>query len=60
MDKLLTILCLVVTQPGRIGQNLLPEILTLSLDLVSPVLNEHKQSAEFSDVTLSLFALFDG
>lgn len=58
MDKLLQMLLLVVEQPGSTTLSLLPAILTVSLDLVQPLLGG--QSADLGDVAVSLFALFDG
>lgn len=59
MDKLLQMLLLVVEQPGSTTLSLLPAILTVSLDLVQPLLGG--QSADLlGDVAVSLFSLFDG
>lgn len=58
MDKLLQMLLLVVEQPGSTAVHLLPSILNVSLDLVTPLLGQ--DSSDFSDVGLSLFSLFDG
>lgn len=74
MDRMLQMLLLVVEQPGATGLSLLPAVLTVSLDLVQQVLQHHQQQqqtesgggggaggeVDLSDVTLSLFALFDG
>lgn len=72
MDRLLRMLLLVVEQPGGTGLALLPAVLTVSLDLVQPVLEQQQQqqlqsqeqqrnnAVDLSDVTMSLFALFDG
>lgn len=58
MDKLLQMLLLVVEQPGSSTLSLLPVILTVSLDLVQPLLAGH--AADVGDVAVSLFSLFDG
>lgn len=60
MDKLLQMLLLVVEQPGSTAVSLLPAILNVSLDLVTPLLGQEKHLADFSDVAISLFTLFDG
>lgn len=63
MDRLLQMLLLVVEQPGGVGLSMLPAVLTVSLDLVQPLLQQQQQNGgevDLSDVTLSLFALFDG
>lgn len=74
MDRLLRMLLLVVEQPGSTGLALLPAVLTVALDLVQPVLEQQQQQhlqeqqqqqrngnvVDLSDVTMSLFTLFDG
>lgn len=60
MDKLLQMLLLVVEQPGSTATVLMPAILNVSLDLVQPLLGQEKHLADFSDVFISLFSLFDG
>lgn len=60
MDKLLQMLLLVVEQPGSTATALMPAILNVSLDLVQPLLGQEKHLADFSDVVISLFSLFDG
>lgn len=57
---LLQMLLLVVEQPGQMTLSLLPAILDLSLNYVTPLLAQECNSSDFCDVAISLYALFDG
>lgn len=57
---LLKMLLLVVEQPGQMTLSLLPAILNLSLNYVTPLLAQECNSSDFCDVAISLYALFDG
>lgn len=60
IDMLLQMLLLVVQQPGQMTLSLLPAILNLSLNYVTPLLAQECNSSDFCDVAISLYALFDG
>ncbi|KAG4078102.1 hypothetical protein HA402_002153 [Bradysia odoriphaga] len=60
IDILLQMLLLVVEQPGQTTLSLLPVILNLSLNYVTPMLAQERNSSDFCDVAISLYALFDG
>lgn len=60
IDMLLQMLLLVVEQPGQMALSLLPAILNLSLNYVTPLLAQECNSSDFCDVAISLYALFDG